>query len=188
MMQEEIRIAVEVLKKGGVILYPTDTIWGLGCDATSRKAVSRLHGIKKRADRKSYIILLDQQERIPEYVHQVPVKAWELLEQITTPLTIVYPGARNLARNVINEDGSVGIRIPRDPFVISLLGAFGKPLVSTSANFSGDTPPLSYRDISPDLIASVDHVVDYYRDRVESTKPSTIIRLLDNGDYEVIRK
>jgi L-threonylcarbamoyladenylate synthase len=188
MMLEEIRIAVDILQKGGTIIYPTDTIWGLGCDATNRKAVTRLHSIKQRADRKSFIVLLDHADRIPEYVKEVPDKAWELMEQITTPLTIVYPRAKNLARNVVSYDGSVAIRIPRDPFVTELVKSFGKPLVSTSANFSGDAPPMAFRDISQELLAAVDHVVDFNRDRVESTKPSTIIRLLDNGDYEVLRK
>lgn len=185
---EEIDRAVDVLRNGGSLLYPTDTIWGLGCDATNKKAVKKLHKIKKRSDQKSFIILLEDAYRLQDYLEEVPLIATELMAQITSPLTIVYPGARNLAKNVISEDGSIGIRIPRDGFVKELLEAFGKPIVSTSANLSGDPPPQSFREIHPDIIAGVDYAVDMYRDRIKETKPSTIIRILEKGGYEILRR
>lgn len=187
-MQEEILKAVATLKKGGSILYPTDTIWGLGCDATSKKAVKRLHNIKQRGDKKSFIILLEDKVRLSEYLSSVPEVAEALLDSIDTPLTVVYPKAKGIAKNVISSDGSVAIRIPKDTFVIELLKSFGKPIVSTSANFSGDTPPMTFRDISQELIDSVDFAVNFNRDRLDITKPSTIIRIKENGDYEVLRK
>lgn len=187
-MSEEIARTTACLQKGGTILYPTDTIWGLGCDATNRKAVRALKKIKKRADRKSFIVLVENEDMLREYVSDIPDVAWELLKSIDTPLTIVYPKAKNLAKSVISEDGSIGIRIPKDLFVQELLKAFGKPLVSTSANFSGDPSPTTFRDIHPDLLDAVDYAVEYNRSRLEVMKPSTIIRLSGEGDYEVLRK
>lgn len=186
--EAEIEKAVSVMKKGGTILYPTDTIWGLGCDATSKKAVNHLHRIKRRSDRKSYIILLDDPSKLKDFVQSVPLVAEELLQSIDTPLTIVYPGAKGLAKNVISEDGTVGIRIPQNEFVRDLIRSFGKPIVSTSANFSGDPPPKSFRDISEGLKEEVDYTLDVYQDRIDETKPSTIIRIREDGDYELLRK
>jgi len=187
-LQEEIARTVEVLRKGGSILYPTDTIWGLGCDATNTRAIKRLQKIKQRSDNKHLIILLDGTDRLQEYVRLIPEAAWDLYQQIQTPLTIVFPDARNLSKLVIGKDRTVGIRIPRDDFALELVRQFGKPVISTSANLSGDPPPMFFRDINPVLLQEVDYVVDFHRDRIQETKPSTIIRLHENGEFEVIRR
>jgi len=187
-LQEEIARTVEVLRKGGSILYPTDTIWGLGCDATNTRAIKRLQKIKQRSDNKHFIILLDGTDRLQEYVKLIPEAAWDLYQQIQTPLTIVFPDARNLSKLVIGKDRTVGIRIPRDDFALELVRQFGKPVISTSANLSGDPPPMFFRDINPVLLQEVDYVVDFHRDRIQETKPSTIIRLHENGEFEVIRQ
>ncbi len=187
-LQEEIARTVEVLRKGGSILYPTDTIWGLGCDATNTRAIKRLQKIKQRSDNKHLIILLDGTDRLQEYVRLIPEAAWDLYQQIQTPLTIVFPDARNLSKLVIGKDRTVGIRIPRDDFALELVRQFGKPVISTSANLSGDPPPMFFRDINPVLLQEVDYVVDFHRDRIQETKPSTIIRLHENGEFEVIRQ
>lgn len=187
-MKEEIQRSVEILKSGGVICYPTDTIWGIGCDATNVTAVTKVGKIKKRDDAKSLIVLLANPDDLEKYVKVVPEIAWDLLDQVEDPLTIIYPGARNLAKNVIAEDGSVGIRVVHDEFCKMLIQAFGKPIVSTSANFSGEPHPLSFGKISPELLESVDYVVDYNRTRVHHIKPSSIIKLGIKGEIELIRK
>ncbi len=187
-LQEEVAKTLDVLRKGGSILYPTDTIWGLGCDATNTRAIKRLQRIKQRSDNKHFIILLDGTDRLQEYVKLIPEAAWDLYQQIQTPLTIVFPDARNLSKLVIGKDRTVGIRIPRDDFALELVRQFGKPVISTSANLSGDPPPMFFRDINPVLLQEVDYVVDFHRDRIQETKPSTIIRLHENGEFEVIRQ
>lgn len=187
-LQEEVAKTLDVLRKGGSILYPTDTIWGLGCDATNTRAIKRLQRIKQRSDNKHFIILLDGTDRLQEYVKLIPEAAWDLYQQIQTPLTIVFPDARNLSKLVIGKDRTVGIRIPRDDFALELVRQFGKPVISTSANLSGDPPPMFFRDINPVLLQEVDYVVDFHRDRIQETKPSTIIRLHENGEFEVIRR
>lgn len=187
-LQEEVAKTLDVLRKGGSILYPTDTIWGLGCDATNTRAIKRLQRIKQRSDNKHFIILLDGTDRLQEYVKLIPEAAWDLYQQIQTPLTIVFPDARNLSKLVIGKDRTVGIRIPRDDFALELVRQFGKPVISTSANLSGDPSPMFFRDINPVLLQEVDYVVDFHRDRIQETKPSTIIRLHENGEFEVIRQ
>lgn len=187
-LQEEVAKTLDVLRKGGSILYPTDTIWGLGCDATNTRAIKRLQRIKQRSDNKHFIILLDGTDRLQEYVKLIPEAAWDLYQQIQTPLTIVFPDARNLSKLIIGKDRTVGIRIPRDDFALELVRQFGKPVISTSANLSGDPPPMFFRDINPVLLQEVDYVVDFHRDRIQETKPSTIIRLHENGEFEVIRQ
>lgn len=187
LMQEEILKALAVLKKGGTILYPTDTIWGLGCDATNNRAIRKLHKIKQRADHKHFIILLESSSLLSTYVKVIPDTTWDLYQQIDTPLTIVFPGAKNLPRMVIGTDKTVGIRIPKDDFVLELIRAFGKPIISTSANISGEPPPMVFRDISQNIMQAVDHVVAYNQDTVNKIRPSTIIRLNEDGDFEVLR-
>ncbi len=187
-MKEEILKIIEVLKSGGVICYPTDTIWGLGCDATNPKAVEKIGIIKRRTDSKSMIVLLSDDNQLDKYIKAVPDIAWDLLEQVEEPITIIYPGAKNLASNVIADDGSVGIRIVHDEFCKALLRSFGKPIVSTSANLSGEPHPVSFSHITPELLSSVDYVVDYNRNRVHYIKPSSIIKLGINGEIELIRK
>lgn len=178
---------VEVLRAGGTILYPTDTIWGIGCDATNARAVDKVYAIKERLTGKSLIILVPDQDELKKYVESVPELAFDMMESITDPLTIIYPGARNLASNVTAEDGSVGIRIPRDPFCQQLLKAFGKPITSTSANLSGFPSPVSFSKISPAIIQAVDHVVPYEETGVRMPRPSTIIRIDPEGNIQIIR-
>jgi L-threonylcarbamoyladenylate synthase len=188
LMKDEILRAFEVLKKGGVILYPTDTVWGLGCDATKSKSVEKIFKIKKRPEKKSLIILLDQNEKLYQYVEDVPDIAFDMMESITTPLTIVYPHAKNIARNLISEDGSIAIRVVKDEFCRKLISLLNKPLVSTSANITGQPPPLIYNKIAPEIIKSVDYVVNYAQTRLDQVKPSTIIKFNKKGEYEIIRK
>jgi L-threonylcarbamoyladenylate synthase len=187
-MEEEIKLSVDFLKKGKVILYPTDTIWGIGCDATQQKPVDRIYRLKQRFESKSMIILLDQADKLAAYVKKVPPIAFDLIERYLEPLTIIYPNAMNVAKNVIAEDGTIAIRIVRNEFCRKMISLFGKPIVSTSANLSGQASPLAFSKIPKEITEGVDHVVDFNRDVIIRTKPSTIIRLFENGEFEVIRK
>lgn len=187
-IDEEINKAVEFLRKGKTILYPTDTIWGLGCDATNQKAVSRIFKIKKRIEGRSMIVLLDHQDRLTDYVEKVPSIAYELMLNIKSPLTIIYPGGKKLAKNIIAEDGTVAIRIARDEFCQRLVASFGVPVVSTSANISGEPTPLVFNQITNSVKDAVDYIVDYDRDKLRSAKASTLIKVHLNGEFEVLRK
>ncbi len=186
-LSEEVLNAFEIIKKGGVILYPTDTVWGLGCDATNTKAVEKIFKIKKRAETKSLIILLDQFEKLYQYVKEVPQIALDLHTSITTPLTIVYPNAKNISKKLITEDGSIAIRIVRDEFCQKLISLMNKPLVSSSANISGDPTPLMFFKISDEIIKQVDYVVNINQTRINQIKASTIIKFNEKGEYEIIR-
>lgn len=186
-MEREINICLEVLRKGGSIVYPTDTVWGLGCDATSDAAVDRIYKIKHRIDSKSMIILLHDASLLPHYVREVPDLAHELMNIVDKPLTIIYPEAINLPANLIAADGSIAIRIVRNPFCSELIRRFGKPIVSTSANISGDPSPVTFKNISPVVLQAADHVVELDQDLIREVKPSRIIRLLENGEFNIIR-
>jgi len=186
-MNDDIVAAVLVLKKGGVILYPTDTIWGLGCDATNAGAVKKIFEIKQRTDEKSMLVLLDNPEKLNNYV-DVPEIAWDLIAVTDKPLTIIYPGAINLAENIIAEDNSVGIRITRDEFCCKLIRALGKPIVSTSANISGASWPAVFSKIANSIVQSADYVVKYRQTDNKPGKPSGIIKLGPNGEVKVIRE
>jgi L-threonylcarbamoyladenylate synthase len=185
--EEEIKLAVEFLRKGKVILYPTDTIWGLGCDATNVKAVERIFKIKKRSENKSLITLIDSVESISTYVKDVPPVAYDLIKNAANPISIVFPGAMNLAKNAIGPDGTVCIRVTRSEFCQEVVRNLGVAIASTSANISGEPTPLSFSQVSPEIIASVDHVVGLYQDELSIPKASTIIRLLANGQFEILR-
>ncbi|MBE0648621.1 MAG: threonylcarbamoyl-AMP synthase [Bacteroidales bacterium] len=187
-MKLEIRNCIDVLRKGGTILYPTDTIWGIGCDATNTKAVQKVFKIKKRMESKSLIVLLDRKESLHTYISSVPDIALDLVDSVTTPLTIIYPNAKNLAKNIIANDGTIAIRLVRHEFCYKLIRMFGKPIVSTSANISGQPSPLMFKSITEEIISQVDYVVNLSRFEVKETKPSTIIRLKTNGEFEIIRK
>ncbi len=187
-MEEEVRLSVDFLKKGKIILYPTDTIWGIGCDATLARPVDRIYRLKQRFESKSMIILLDQPEKLAAYVKKVPPIAYDLIERYQEPLTIIYPNAMNVAKNVVAEDGTVAIRIVHDEFCRRMISLFGKPVVSTSANISGQPAPIVFSRIPEEITGGVDYIVSFNRDVIIRTKPSTIIRLLDNGEFEVIRK
>ncbi len=187
-MQNDLIKALEVLKNGGIILYPTDTIWGIGCDATNEKAVEKIYRIKQRTDQKSMLILLDNSNKIPSYINEIPDIAWDLIELSEKPLTIIYSGVKNIANNLIAQDGSVGIRISNDPFNQKLIQNFRKPIVSTSANISGQTSPSNFTEISQEIIESVDYVVKWRQDDFSNSKASSIIKLEPNGEIQIIRK
>lgn len=185
--EEDIKKAVEVMRQGGVILYPTDTIWGIGCDATNSEAVARVYQIKQRDDSKALICLVDSDARLQRYVRQVPDVAWDLLELAVKPTTVILDGAVNLAPNLIAEDGSIAMRITREEFSRELCYRFQKAIVSTSANISGEPAPQNYRDISPDIINAVDYVCFSRRQEHKPHQPSSIIKLSLNGEVKIIR-
>ncbi len=185
--EEDIRNAVEVMRRGGVILYPTDTIWGIGCDATNAEAVARVYQIKQRDDSKALICLVDSEGRLQRYVRQVPDVAWDLIELADKPTTVILDGAVNLAPNLVADDGSIAMRITREEFSRELCYRFQKAIVSTSANISGQPAPQNYRDISPDIIKAVDYVCWSRRQEHKPHQPSSIIKLSLNGEVKIIR-
>ena len=172
---------------GGVILYPTDTIWGIGCDATNPEAVKRVYDIKRRADSKAMLVLVDSAVKVDFYVNEVPDVAWDLIELATRPLTIIYDGARNLAPNLLAEDGSVGIRVTQERFSQQLCRQYRKAIVSTSANLSGTPSPHCFADICDEVKLAVDYIVDYRREETAETTPSSIIKLGAKGEVKIIR-
>ncbi|GAY29051.1 L-threonylcarbamoyladenylate synthase [Prevotella sp. MGM1] len=187
-IEDDIKQAVEVMRKGGVILYPTDTVWGIGCDATNAEAVARVYEIKKRSDSKAMICLVDSDARLQRYVRNVPNVAWDLLDCVDKPTTVILDGAVNLAPNLIAEDGSVALRITGEAFSKELCYRFQKPVVSTSANISGEPAAQNYRDISQEIIDSVDYVCWTRRQEHKPHKPSAIIKLGQGGEIQIIRK
>ena len=186
-MHEEVIKTVKILKEGGTILYPTDTIWGLGCDATNPKAVQKIFKIKQRREAKSFIILLDQEEKLMDYVEHIPDIAWDLMHNIDRPLSIIYPKAKNLPKNVIANDGSIAIRIVRNEFCQRVISLFNKPIVSTSANISGEEVPAFFSKISPVLLEKVDYVVSLFHETINDIKPSTMIKFNNYNEFTVIR-
>ena len=187
-IEEDIKNAVEVMRKGGIILYPTDTVWGIGCDATNTEAVARVYDIKRREDSKALICLVDSDARLQRYVRQVPSVAWELLDCVDKPTTVILDGAVNLAPNLIAEDGSIALRITNEAFSKELCYRFQKARVSTSANISGEPTAQNYCDISEEIINAVDYVCWTRRQEHKPHKPSSIIRLGLGGEVEIIRK
>lgn len=187
-MDNEIKKAIEILASGGIILYPTDTIWGIGCDATNREAVQRIYSIKQREDSKSMLVLLDSEVRLLQYVKEVPEIAWQLIEVADKPMTIIYPGAKNLADNLMAEDGSIGIRITNNEFCQKLLSRFKKPIVSTSANISGKKSPAFFAEVEDEILKMVDYVVNWRLNDTTPGTPSSIIKLGVGGEIQIIRK
>ncbi len=187
-MIDDIKNSIEVLQNGGIILYPTDTIWGLGCDATNEKAVRRIYEIKQRTDSKALIVLLDNAGRLQGYVDEVPEIAWDLIELTDKPLTIIYPNAKNLASNLLSEDNSVGIRITSEAFSNKLCAMFKRPVVSTSANISGQPSPSLFSEINKEIISWVDYVVKFRQDEKVPARPSSVIKLGVGNEIEIIRK
>ena len=199
-MNEEIQKALEVLRNGGVILYPTDTVWGIGCDATDPVAVARIYEIKKREDSKSLVLLASDMDMICRYVKEVPEMAVQLVEVNDKPMTIIYPEAvagengcmkadrRCLAFNTVASDGTVGIRVPMMDFCRQLVSKLGRPLVSTSANISGEPTPKKFADISEDIRSAVDHMVDPSLERGSTGHSSSIIKVGLDYSIEIIRK
>lgn len=187
-MQEDLKKACEVMRAGGVILYPTDTIWGIGCDATNEEAVKRVYEIKQRRDSKSMLVLTDNPAKLQQYIEDVSDIAWDLIDLAEKPLTIIYDGACNLASNLLAEDGSVGIRVTNEPFSRELCKQFRKPIVSTSANISGMLSPEKFSQIDKKVKEAVDYVVTYRQKDNSKSQPSSIIKLNKNGTIQIIRK
>ena len=176
------------MSEGGVILYPTDTIWGIGCDATNEEAVRRVYEIKQRQDSKAMLVLVDSSVKVDFYVRDVPEVAWDLIELADKPLTIIYSGARNLAANLLAEDGSVGIRVTNEDFSKRLCQQFRKAIVSTSANISGQPSPKNFSEISEEVKSAVDYIVGYRKEEMSNPKPSSIIKLDKGGVIKIIRE
>lgn len=187
-MLEEIKKASQVMNDGGVILYPTDTVWGLGCDATNSEAVKRIYQIKQRIDSKAMLVLVDSAVKVDFYVSEVPDVAWDLIELTDKPLTIIYDNARNLAPELLAEDGSVGIRVTHEEFSKKLCFRFRKAIVSTSANISGKPSPSNFNEIDAEIINAVDYIVQYRQEETARPKPSSIIKLGRGGQIKVIRE
>jgi L-threonylcarbamoyladenylate synthase len=187
--RNDIKQAIEVLKRGGVILYPTDTVWGIGCDATRSDAVKKVFEIKRRADSKALITLMSNTAMLERYVDDVPDVAFELIDVATTPLTIVYDKGINLAPELLADDGSIGVRISTERFSSSLCREFRRPIVSTSANISGQPTPRTFTEISDEIKAAVDYVCTSRQEETDdSHKPSSVIKLSNNGQIKILRK
>ncbi len=187
-MTEDIKKACEVLNNGGLILYPTDTIWGIGCDATNEKAVQKVFDLKKRADSKALIVMIDNTVKLDFYVDEVPELAIDLIEVSEKPMTVIYDKGRNIAPNLLAEDGSLAIRVTQERFSNELCKRFRKAIVSTSANVSGTTAPRYFDEIDDEIIAGVDYVVQYRQDDITPTKASSIIKLKNDGEIKIIRE
>ena len=194
--REDVQEALRVLRNGGIIVYPTDTVWGIGCDATNAEAVKRIYALKQREDSKSMLVLLDSPAKLNYYVADIPDAAWTLLEAISDqpsaisdskPLTIIYPNARNLASNLIAEDGSIGIRITSEPFSKALCEQLRHPLVSTSANISGQPAARFYAEIEQAILDGADYVCRFRRDDDCPAEPSSIIKINTDGTFKIIR-
>ena len=187
-MRDDIQKALEVLNAGGIILYPTDTIWGIGCDATNEKAVEKVYQLKKRSDSKALIVLIDNPVKLNYYLDDVPDMAWDLTELTDKPLTIVYDGARNFAENLIAEDGTIAIRVTDETFSLELCKRFRKALVSTSANISGEASPRCFAEISDEIKNGVDYIVKFRQGEDSNPKPSSILKLGKSGEIKIIRE
>jgi|SRR5690349_781116 len=201
-MEQEIQNALSVLRSGGTLLYPTDTVWGIGCDATSEKAVEKIFAVKKRAESKSLIVLVSDEGMLNRFVKNVPAIAWDLLDANRgedgspsgKPITIIYDAARGIAANALAEDGSIGIRMVKraseggNDFCHKMIHKFGRPIVSTSANISGMPAPQNFSGISDEIIKAVDHVVNWGQHENRNAQPSSIIKLKENGEFLIIRE
>lgn len=187
MIAEEIHKAYEVIKNGGIILYPTDTVWGIGCDATNPEAVKKIYELKKREESKSMIVLMNGERMIYNVFKDIPEVAWQILDLSEKPTTLILDNPRNVAPNIIGQDNTLAMRIVKEPFCFKLMERMKVPLVSTSANISGEPTPKSFKEISPAILQGVDYVVNLHRDKTDG-KPSTIIKLSANSEVKIIRK
>ena len=187
-MQKNIEQAVEVLRNGGLILYPTDTVWGIGCDATNAEAVAKIYALKQSEDKKSMLVLCASADMIVRYVNKAPGIAFDVMEMATKPLTLILPGAVGVAPNLIPEEGTLGVRVPDHDFCQRLLQRFGKPIVSTSANISGEPTPRSVRDISKEIIEGVDFMVNPRFQGRPTGQPSSIIAFGERNEVKIIRE
>lgn len=186
-MQTEINNALKVLREGGIILYPTDTVWGIGCDANNPEAVKKVYQLKQREDSKALICLVADDRMLKKYVKKIPEVAFNILDVADSPITIIYDDAQNLAENLIAEDHTIAIRIPDDDFCFQLLRKFNGAIVSTSANISGQPTPKSFKEIAPEVLKGVDYVVNLHREKI-CNKPSSIIKLSNKGVVKIIRE
>ena len=186
--KEDLQRAAETLRKGGIILYPTDTVWGIGCDARQEDAVKKIFALKQREDSKSMLCLLDSPAKLQGYIEEIPDMAWDLIELSTRPLTIIYPGAKNVAPSLLAEDGSLGIRISQEKFTQALCNAIHGPIVSTSANISGEPTARTFAEISEAIRSGVDYIVRYRREDTTPQQPSSIIKLGVHNEIKIIRE
>ena len=186
-MEEDLKKAIEVLRNGGIILYPTDTIWGIGCDATNADAVKRIYELKRRADNKSMLVIVGNVAMAERYVEAIPDVAYDLMDVAVSPLTIIYDNSVGLASNLLGENNSIGIRVTHERFSAELCKRFRKPIVSTSANISGEKSAASFSEISETIKSGVDYVVEYRRDDNNPHKASSIIKLANDGTFKILR-
>ncbi|MDE7123070.1 MAG: threonylcarbamoyl-AMP synthase [Alistipes sp.] len=187
-MQREVAQAVETLRAGGVLLYPTDTVWGLGCDATNAEAVAKIYALKRSENKKSMLVLCASADMVVRYVDRAPGIAFEVMEMATSPLTLILPGARGLAANLVPDEGTLGVRVPDHDFCRQLLRAFGRPIVSTSANLSGEATPTGLQHVAREIVEGVDFVVDPRYEGRPTRKASSIIAFGEGGEVKVIRE
>ena len=187
MIENDIKACIQVLKQGGLILYPTDTIWGIGCDATNEKAVERIYKLKNRNEAKSMIILVADESEILKYTQHPSLEIYDYIKGISRPTTVIYQQAIHLAKNLVNQDGSIGIRIVQDDFCRKLIRAFGKPIVSTSSNVSGYPPPKIFSDIDVLIKMGVNYIVQHRQEEQVPGIPSTVIKMNPDGSFEIIR-
>ena len=186
-INQEIQKAFEVILNGGIILYPTDTVWGIGCDATNFEAVAKIYALKKRAETQSMIVLMNGEKMMYNVFKDIPEVAWQIIDLSENPTTLILDNPRNVAANLIAADKSLGVRIVKEPFCFKLLERMKKPLVSTSANISGQPTPIAFKDINPEIVKGVDYVVNLHRERIAG-KPSTIIKMTNDSQVKVLRK
>ncbi len=187
-MKGEIEKAVDVLRRGGVILYPTDTVWGVGCDATNDEAVARVYELKRSTDKHAMTVLVASIDAVGRYVRRVPEVAWQLFEVADSPLTLILPGGAGISPGLIPPEGTIGIRVPRHEFCAALLRRLGRPLVSTSANLSGEATPLTFGEIAAEIRTGVDMVVDRRFEGHPTRRPSSIISVGPGGEIKIIRQ
>ena len=186
-INEEVHKAFEVIQNGGIILYPTDTVWGIGCDATNAEAVKKIYALKQREETKSMIVLMNSEKMMYNVFKDIPETAWQILDLSEKPTTLILDNPRNVAVNIIAEDQTLGVRMVKEPFCFKLMERMKKPLVSTSANISGNFTPKSFKEIAPEIIKGVDYVVDLHHEKI-CDKPSTIIKLSLDNQVKIIRK
>ncbi|MBQ2993348.1 MAG: threonylcarbamoyl-AMP synthase [Alistipes sp.] len=187
-MEREIELALEVLRRGGIILYPTDTVWGIGCDATNAEAVAKIYALKRSEDKKSMLVLCAHPDMVVRYVDKAPGIAFEVMEMATKPLTLILPGATGLAANLIPDEGTLGVRVPDHEFCQKLLRKFGRPIVSTSANISGEATPRNLAEVVKEIVDGVDFVVNPRFQGRPTGKPSAIIAFGEGGEVKIIRE
>ena len=186
--ENDIKSCISILKSGGIILYPTDTVWGLGCDATNKEAVAKIFSVKERIESKSMIMLVSSINEIPKYCNSSIEETESITKDYTKPTTIIYQNAKNIASNLINQDGTIAIRIVKDEFCRQLIVEYGKPIVSTSSNISGQPTPSNFMEIEEEIKQRVDYIVEYRQSDIKKNNPSSIIKINKDGTKDIIRE